>query len=60
LYKKENVAGCWWLMPVILATQQAEIRRISIQKQQIVLENLSHIYPTQNRAGGECLANVRP
>jgi hypothetical protein len=24
-------AGCWWLTPVILATQKAEIRRIMFQ-----------------------------
>jgi hypothetical protein len=23
-------AGCWWLIPVILATQEAEIRRIMV------------------------------
>jgi hypothetical protein len=23
-------AGCWWLMPVILATQKAEIKRIAV------------------------------
>jgi hypothetical protein len=29
-----NIARCWWLMPIILATQEAEIRRIIVQSQQ--------------------------
>jgi hypothetical protein len=48
-------------MPVILATQEAEIRRIVVisQPRQIVCETLSQKYPTQNRAGGvvECLSS---
>jgi hypothetical protein len=24
------LAGCWWLTPVILATEEAEIRRIAV------------------------------
>jgi hypothetical protein len=35
--------GHWWLTPVLLATQEAEIRRIMVQIQprQIVFETLS-------------------
>jgi hypothetical protein len=41
-------------MPIILATQETEIRKTEVQSQpcQIVQETLSQKYPTQNRAGG--------
>jgi hypothetical protein len=41
-------------MPVILATQEAEIRRISVKSQlrQIVHKTLSQKTPSQKRAGG--------
>jgi hypothetical protein len=41
-------------MPVILATQEAEIRRIEVRSQpkQIVRETLSQKCPTQKRVGG--------
>jgi hypothetical protein len=53
-------------MPIILATQEAEIRRTAVQSQlgQIVCENLSQKFPTQNRAdewpkwSRACLANL--
>jgi hypothetical protein len=45
---KTLIAGCWWLILVILATQEAEIRRIAVQNQprQIVLETLSQKSPS--------------
>jgi hypothetical protein len=41
------------LIPVILATQEAEIRSIVVRSQstQIIHETLSEKYPTQKRAG---------
>jgi hypothetical protein len=41
-------------MPVIQATQEAEIRRIAVQSQprQIVCETLPRKNPSQKRAGG--------
>jgi hypothetical protein len=41
--KKERRAGHQWFIPIILATQEAEIRRIAIQSQprQVVHKTLS-------------------
>jgi hypothetical protein len=41
--KEQKGAECWWLMPVILATQEAEFRRITFRNQpgKIVFETLS-------------------
>jgi hypothetical protein len=43
-----------WLMPVILATREAENRRITVRSQlwQIVCETLSQKNPSLTRTGG--------
>jgi hypothetical protein len=43
LHLERQKARHWWLTPVILATQEAEIRRIVVRNQpeQIVKETLS-------------------
>jgi hypothetical protein len=52
--KEARLARCQLLRPVILATQEAEIRRIAVESQsgQIDYETLSRKNPSQNRAGG--------
>jgi hypothetical protein len=52
--QKKKFAKCWWLRPVILATQEAAIRRIKVQSHpgQIVLKTLSRKTLHKNRAGG--------
>jgi hypothetical protein len=42
--------GYLWLMPIILATQEAEIRRIAVQSQ-IVHKTLSRTSPLKKRTG---------
>jgi hypothetical protein len=47
IYKQSlKITRCQWLMPVILATQEAEIRRVVVRSQpgQIVRETLSQKY----------------
>jgi hypothetical protein len=45
-HKNPTEARCQWLMPIILAIQEAEIRRIAVQSQpgQVVHETLSQKY----------------
>jgi hypothetical protein len=47
------LAGCQWLPPVIVATEEAESRKIVVQSQprQIGQETLFRKYPSQKRAG---------
>jgi hypothetical protein len=41
--KKLKQAGCWWLVPVILATQEAEIRRITVRSQRVPRDHITKI-----------------
>jgi hypothetical protein len=52
--RSSNGARCQWLTPIILATQEAEIRKTVVQSQpgQIVQEILSQKNPSQKKADG--------
>jgi hypothetical protein len=52
--KKNNKSQALWLTPAILATQEAQIRRMEVRSQpgQIVYETLSGKNSSQKRAGG--------
>jgi hypothetical protein len=47
MFKKQDYVGCLWLTPIILATQEAEVRRIVVRSQpgQIVYETQSRKNP---------------
>jgi hypothetical protein len=51
LLKAPPPARSWWLTHIILATQEAEVRRVVVQSQprKIVYDILSQKYPMQNR-----------
>jgi hypothetical protein len=51
--KVSFITRCQWLMPIILAIQEAEIRRIMVwnQPEQIDCEIISWKYSTQKRTG---------
>jgi hypothetical protein len=48
---KKRIAGHQWLTPIILPTQESEIRRIVVgsQPRQIVYETLSQKYLTHKK-----------
>jgi hypothetical protein len=54
LYKKKKKARHWWLTSVILAIQEAEIRRIMVRSQPIrtVLKTLPQKITNTKEAGG--------
>jgi hypothetical protein len=52
--KSTILIRCWWFTPVILATQETEIRRIPVQSQPRQIVHQNYLEKTQNkkRPGG--------
>jgi hypothetical protein len=53
--KKPHTARCQWLTPIVLAIQEAEIRKITVRSQpgQTVRETLSQKTSSQQKRAGE-------
>jgi hypothetical protein len=60
--RNKNRVRCWWLTPIILAAQEAEIKKILIQSQpgQIVHETLSQKKPITKEKGRWSDSRCRP
>jgi hypothetical protein len=59
---RDTEAEHWWLMPVTLTNQEAEIRRIAVQSQpgQIVCETLSQKKNLSQKRAGRVAQGVGP
>jgi hypothetical protein len=56
IFLKRTGAGFWWLTPVILTTQKAQIRRIAVWSQAQANSSHKTLFwknPSQNKTGGE-------
>jgi hypothetical protein len=53
---RNNLSWCQWLIPINLATQEAEIRRFEVQSHpdQIVQENLSQKKKKSHKKKKKC------
>jgi hypothetical protein len=61
-FEKKEEAECQWLMPVILAIQETEIKRIAVRSQtwQIVHETLSQKNPSQKTRASAVAQGIGP
>jgi hypothetical protein len=69
IYLRKQIIQAWWFMSLILATQKADIRKITIQSQPWTNSSRDYILKTliTKRAGRDgsngksvCVARVRP
>jgi hypothetical protein len=51
LSKMTKNVGCWWLTPIILPTQEAEIRRTVVQSQPGQIVHKTYLENSQQEKG---------